>query len=122
MPPRKSPQDVTGARAAKLATENADKQAQAAQRMAMMTAANKQAKAETVDLTGHAQAGQTDVDQVELRSGVEVAEAARTIRVNADITQMTFGRGTYYDFEEGRTYRVPADLADHLDALGYVWH
>ena len=44
------------------------------------------------------------------------------IRVNSEIEQMTFGHGNYYDFEPGRTYIVPYDVAEHLERLGYVYH
>jgi hypothetical protein len=58
----------------------------------------------------------------ELGGGVEVKQPYRTVRINSDLDQMTFGAGHHYDFERGRSYKLPAELADHLDSKGFVWH
>ena len=55
---------------------------------------------------------------------VSVGEAKRkdvVVRVNEDL-EMTFGVGNNYTFVAGKKYTVAADLADHLDSKGYVWH
>ena len=55
--------------------------------------------------------------------GTRVAENPTVvIRVNSTLEHLTFGAGTDYNFEEGRQYRVPRALADHLEEKGYVWH
>jgi len=55
--------------------------------------------------------------------GVQVVESpTTTIRVNADLEQVTIGLGNTFTFEEGKQYRVPQFVADHLEERGYVWH
>lgn len=44
------------------------------------------------------------------------------IRVNADLEDVTLGYGNVYSFIEGRRYRVPRWVADHLDSKGLIWH
>jgi hypothetical protein len=74
---------------------------------------------------------------------VEVGPQEVTIRVNSKIEDMVYGRqvvseafvdegGTFhpavhgnlqfYSFVEGQRYKVPVDLAMHLEALGYLYH
>lgn len=50
------------------------------------------------------------------------SEQTAVIRVNEDLPDMTFGVGNHYSFEVGKQYRVPKDVADHLEEKGYVWH
>lgn len=45
-----------------------------------------------------------------------------TIRVNEDLENVTIGAGTLYNFEAGRRYSVPKNIADHLEEKGYIWH
>lgn len=77
-----------------------------------------------VDLTENAPVG--DAAPFVVTSVIEqplvVEEPFRVIRVNADLSQVAIGAGTSYDFEEGRKYRVPKNVADHLEEKGYVWH
>ena len=55
---------------------------------------------------------------------VIVAEAAKddtvVIRVVEDIENMTFGAGNYFSFRAGQKYAVNRDLANHLQAKGYL--
>ena len=74
---------------------------------------------------------------------VEVAPVEVTIRVNSKIEDMVFGRTVepavfdedgkllkhavdhglqFYSFEEGTPYKVPVELAKHLDRIGYLYH
>jgi CMP-2-keto-3-deoxyoctulosonic acid synthetase len=74
---------------------------------------------------------------------VEVAPADVRIRVNSKIEDMVFGRAVvpaefdengkllkhavdhglqFYSFEEGTPYKVPVELAKHLDRIGYLYH
>ena len=79
-----------------------------------------------------------------VESEVERNEPYRTILIKHPIDQMTFGREIikrtardekgnefeieepgnirYFSFTEGRRYRVPRALADHLDERGFVYH
>ncbi len=84
---------------------------------------------------------------IEQAEEIEVGPRFVEIRVNSKIEQMVYGRQVlkegyigqdsrgqdvwippqlgnlqFYDFDEGQRYRVPIDLAIHLDELGYVWH
>jgi hypothetical protein len=59
----------------------------------------------------------SEPDQIVLKT-----EKFVTIRVNEAIKDMTYGAGNYFSFEVGPKYKVPVELARHLDVLGYVWH
>jgi hypothetical protein len=78
--------------------------------------------------------------EIEQAMEVEVGPKDVEVRVNSKIEQMVYGRQVlddgdpmngiparlgnlqFYDFEEGVRYRVPVELARHLDELGYLWH
>jgi hypothetical protein len=53
--------------------------------------------------------------------GVSVANDTVIIRTIADVEDMTYGVGNHYTFKQGVKYRVPADLANYLEQLGYIW-
>lgn len=112
------PQDFTGREAARLAKERDEAQAARVEEIAMATAAEEEAAQETVDLT----VPPPPPPAPEGSGEIEVKRPHRVIRVNSDIEDMTFGHGNTYSFEQGRSYKVPADLADHLEAKGFVWH
>lgn len=117
---RSKPSDFTGRQRDKLMQEHANEVAEAAERMSMITA---QAAREFDE--GVYDATKPDnpliVDEV-VGVGVEMADDTVVIRVNSEIPNMTFGVGNHYTFKEGGKYRVPRELADHLEELGYVWH
>lgn len=46
----------------------------------------------------------------------------RIVRINETVENLTFGVGTLYTFIAGQRYKVPADLAEHLEEHGLVWH
>lgn len=56
--------------------------------------------------------------------GVETAEKDDhvVIRVNETLSNVTIGAGNYFNFDEGKQYRVPRNVAAHLDEKGYLWH
>jgi hypothetical protein len=131
----KRPADYTGRLTEKLNDEQKAEKQEAAARVAMVTAAAVGAKDEVIDLT------HSDVPMPEvLPQQVEVNTPFRMIRVNTAIDQMTYGRQVidpgdyeanpprpaimgpmkYYSFEEGQLYRVPKDVAEHLEGLGYI--
>lgn len=60
------------------------------------------------------------IDEVE-ELGVSVNNDTVIIRTITDIDDMTFGVGNSYSFKQGVRYKVPRDLADYLQGLGYVW-
>jgi hypothetical protein len=50
-----------------------------------------------------------------------VAEKSKVlIRARYDMSQVTVGRGTFFDFEEGRQYYVAPHVAQHLGEREYV--
>ena len=44
------------------------------------------------------------------------------IRAKETIENMTFGVDNHYSFQEGRKYRVPKRVADHMEEKNLVWH
>lgn len=59
-------------------------------------------------------------DDVEV-SDVSLADDMVIVRLVADIPTMVYGAGNEYSFVAGRKYRVPKDLADHLESIGYLY-
>lgn len=133
-PGRKRAADFTGKQTERLNEAKQAEQKEAAAHVAMVTAQEVELKNTIID----SETGQP-VNDVEIRE-VEATSPTRTIRVNTDIDQMTWGRevwdaGDYeanpprpavmgplktYNFAEGQPYRVPVDVAEHLNALGYL--
>jgi hypothetical protein len=130
----KRPADFTGKLQQKLAEDKKSELVEAAQRVAMVTAVAADIKDnEIIDLTN----SDEPLPVPEVRE-VEVNSPNRIIRVNSDLPMVTFGREVLdpgdpetgrpaimgpmnmYNFEEGQQYRVPRELADHLQQLGYL--
>lgn len=135
--PRKRAADYTGKLTERLQEEKKAEVLEAAQRVALVNAEAREEKNILVDYTDD-----VTPHEVEVREA-EVSTPYRIIRVNADIDKMTFGRIVldpgdydnpdlslrrpavmgpmrYYDFEEGRPYKVTKDVADHLNNIGYI--
>lgn len=128
---RKRPADFTGIQTERLNEEK--KVERAAAKIAMVNA--------TEDVTGPSFVDYTDADiplpEIEVHE-VEVNNPYRTIRVNTKIENMTFGRKIehpgdpehgipavmgglpMYNFDEGKSYKVPREMAEHLEARGYL--
>lgn len=136
---RKRPTDFTGKQTEELNEAKKVEKAEAAQRVAMVTAEAEAASNEIVDY--FPQSGKP-LPQLEVRE-VEVNDPGRIIRVNTDIDQMVFGREVvdpgdltnpdpslhrapvmgpikFWNFKEGQAYRVNKDMAEHLQRLGYL--
>lgn len=136
----KRPGDLTGVRGQQLAAKAAQDKAEAASQVEVAIEEEKaRKKAEVVDYTGTQTRAPVEVSE----GPVEVKKKTERIRVNFPIEQMTFGKevldkGEFddkgnmlrapvlgnlreFNFEEGRYYDVPADVADHLRFLGYVY-
>jgi len=128
---RKRPADFTGIQSERLNEEK--KVERAASKIAMVNAVDEVSGPQFVDYTG----ADIPLPEVEVHE-VEVNNPYRTIRVNTKIEQMTFGRRVMdpgdpqhgippimgdlpmYNFDEGKSYRVPKDMAEHLEAKGYL--
>lgn len=54
-------------------------------------------------------------------AAVGLADDSVVIRTIADIERMTWGYGNEFSFVAGQKYRVPKDLAEHLESLGYLY-
>jgi hypothetical protein len=133
--PRKRPADYTGKLSEQLNAEKKIEKQDAATRIAMVTAAASEAKNDVIDYTDSSDPVREVVPQQ-----VEVNTPYRMIRVNSRIDQMTYGREVldpgdysanpprpaimgpmkYYTFEEGQLYKVPSDVAEHLQDIGYI--
>jgi hypothetical protein len=135
---RKRAADLTGKRTVQLQEERKAEVIEASQRIALVNAQVKADKEQIIDYTDS-----TDpLPEVEVRQA-QVNTPYRMIRVNQDIEQMTYGRtvvdaGDYdnpdislrrpsvmgplteYNFKEGQMYRVPREVAEHLNDKGYV--
>jgi hypothetical protein len=134
-PSRKRAADFTGRQTEKLEQQKLSERIEASQRIAMVNAELADAKNDIVDYTN----SDEPLPQVEVRTA-EVNTPFRMIRVNCNLPQMTYGRevldpGDYqsnpprpaimgpmkfYNFEEGQLYRVPKEVADHLNNKGYI--
>lgn len=115
---RAKPQDFTGRQRQQLQAKHAEEIKAREGEIAMVTAAAATLDDVVIDVV-------RDEPVQELAPSGEVVYVepmAKTIRVNSTIENMTFGVGNNYNFEEGKQYRVPAAVADHLEELGYVWH
>lgn len=118
-PPRPKPTDATGvARAKEQKKHEAEIKARANEITTI--AASEVAKKDEV-LDPKVSAPTVVVDEVISVDTVELADDSVIIRLIAPIEAMTFGQGNNYSFEAGQKYRVPKDLADHLESLGYLY-
>ena len=114
--PRKRPGDVTGRNAEILAAKAAEEGKIRDKEMTLMTLASKAEKLEPTDLT-HREVAVADLSPVTVESTKPVK-----IRLNSTLEHVTIGHGNDYTFNEGEVYIVPKNVADHLEAKGYVWH
>jgi hypothetical protein len=114
---QKKASDFTGRQRDALAQKAQEEQQNAANNMAMATMeANVKAETETIDATVPSRPTTVVVDDIKTVG----AEANVTIRVSETVESMTLGAGNLYNFEAGKKYVVTKDVADHLDAKGYL--
>lgn len=125
--------DVTGKR---MAAKQAEQAAVAAERQEELTMVNQQIQIENETAVFDPKSGAKlaeDGDTLDIpdaSAGDEVIDLGVTtveddeviIRINEKLTNVTIGRGTFYNFDQGKKYRVPRHVAQHLDEKGYVWH
>ena len=110
--------DATGVARSKAIKANAEELARRQEELSTIAAAEAEAmKTEVRDPKVDAQ-GEVIDEIVEV--GVDLADNSRVVRLIAPIELMTWGQGNDYTFEAGVKYKVPADLADHLESLGYL--
>lgn len=53
---------------------------------------------------------------------VEIEDDEVVVRVNEDLTNVTVGAGTLFNFKMGQQYKVPRHVAAHLEERGLIWH
>lgn len=116
---RPKPTDATGVARSKAIKANADELARRQEELSTIAAAEAEAmKTEVRD--PKIDAPVEVIDEV-VEVGVELADNTRVVRLIAPIELMTWGQGNDYSFEAGVKYKVPSDLADHLEDLGYLY-
>lgn len=116
---RPKPTDATGVARSKAIKANADELARRQEELSTIAAAEAEAM-KTEVRNPKIDAPAEVVDEV-VEVGVELADNTRIVRLIAPIEMMTWGQGNEYSFEAGVKYKVPADLADHLEDLGYLY-
>lgn len=128
------PGDFTGNQKAKLAREHSEEVARRDGELSMMEAAEAEAAQNRVtDYTGDLNVPlildsiedltAADEELLLAPDSPQLREAPhRTIRVNANLESVTIGVGQNYSFVEGEKYKVPAQVAEHLEEKGFVWH
>lgn len=110
--------DLTGSIKARLEEERKDEQQRRAEEITLIAQAKADEEATTVvDVTKHSEAPVV-VDEVEV---VESEDDGVVIRVNEDLQEVTIGDSTY-NFLAGRKYKVPRNVAFHLEEKGRIWH
>jgi hypothetical protein len=118
-----SPQDATGRAAEDAAKRNAAALAARADEISISR------QAEAISLENDVfDAKNPDkpilIDEIE-EVGVAVNNDAVVIRTISDIEDMTYGMSNgapvNYTFKAGVRYKVPRDLANYLQGLGYLW-
>jgi hypothetical protein len=128
---KKRPADFTGIQTERLNEQK--KVERAAAKIAMVNATDEVTGPDFVDYSG----ADIPLPEIEVRE-VEVNNPYRAIRVNTKIENMTFGRKItdpgdpdngippvmgdlpMYNFDEGKSYRVPKAMAEHLGSKGYL--
>lgn len=117
---RPKPTDTTGVARARAIKKNSDELAARQDELATIAAAEAEAmKTEVRD--PKVDAPTTVIDEVVEVGDVSLAGDTRIVRLIADIETMTWGYGNTYSFQAGVKYKVPSDLADHLEDLGYLY-
>ena len=117
MATQKRATDFTGRQREQLQAEAIEKQQEAANNMAMATAeAAFKAEHEVLDATKPNRVETVVVEEIKKTS----ENASVVIRVSEDIESMTFGAGNYYSFKAGQKYEVIPEIANHLEAKGYL--
>lgn len=120
MPPRKRAGDLTGLETERLVKENQAVLKERAQEISMMAEVEAEQNARPVDYSQGPHT-ETAAAALEVAEEVQLEEPTKTIIPITTLEQMTFGAGNHYNFEEGRKYVVPVELARHLASKGLLW-
>lgn len=118
------PQDLTGATKERLEAETAAKREAAAEHLATMATVKKdnEGVVEWEDTKTEEAPAEDENNGVSVSRQVEVKEEITSFKVRETLEQVTIGAGNHYTFEEGKTYKYPKYIYDHLEEKGMIWH
>ena len=124
------PQDLTGATKERLEAEAAAKREAAAEHLATIAATKSEndgvveweEQKAPEDAKTEEEAKAEDESGVAVRRQVEVKEEIVSFKVRETLEMVTIGAGNHYTFEEGKTYKYPKYIYDHLEEKGMIWH
>ena len=114
-----SPMDVTGVAKAKAEKKTAKDAMDLEKAKAIVAAAEKADLEKNIHDPKNPDAP-IILDEIET-VGFDPSDNSVVIRVIQDIDDMTYGVGNTYTFKAGVKYKVPAQIATHLEGLGYIW-
>lgn len=114
-----NPKDFTGNQKRILAEQHREEQAARQGSIAMRAQQAAENLDVPVDLTGGSVTVPVSDDDVD--APVQIEPEFATIRIACDLEKVTVGQGNIFEFAEGQVYRVPMNVARHLNNLGYVW-
>lgn len=121
MPPRKRAGDLTGLETERLQKENQETLKERAKEISMMAEVEAEQNAQPVDYSQGPNTETVKAAELHIDDAIELVEPTKTIIPITTLEQMTFGAGNHYNFEEGRKYVVPVELARHLASKGLLW-
>lgn len=120
MPPRKRAGDLTGIETERLQKENQAELKRRAQEISMMAEVENEINDVPVDYSNGPITSVVS-DDLDVDDEIALEEPTKTIIPITTLEQVTFGAGKHYNFEEGRKYVVPVELARHLSSKGLLW-
>lgn len=116
---RPKPTDATGvARAAEI-KKNSEELKRRSEELSTL-AATEAARLETEVFDPKKEDEPVVLDEV-VNVGTDLSDDTTVVRLIADIESMSWGYGNNYSFKAGVKYKVPKDLAQHLETLGYIY-
>ena len=116
---RPKPTDATGIARAKEIKKNSEELKRRADELSTIAAAEAQ-RMDSEVLDAKQDNEPVVLDEV-VTLGADLGDDSVVIRLVADIDTMTWGYGNEYSFKAGNKYKVPRDLANHLETLGYLY-
>ena len=120
--------DYTGQNKARLAQQYAEQQQLAAQSTSLVTAVVQENRDQVIDLFCHLDYENLQPKPSEDGDGVQQVDVQDPqfqpvkFRASETLDNITVGQGREFSLKEGRTYRAPRWVAQHLDNQGLVWH
>lgn len=119
---KRNPRDFTGTQKAALASQAQKDRAARQDEITMITATERAQKEVPIEFDAQGRQITQDADVSDADPApVQVAPEFATVRIACDLEQVTIGQGNHFDFREGQVYKLPYQVAAHLDRLGYVW-